>query len=53
MWCSMSKAAMYETLLPKDSMVERTSGVRAVGEKTAREPDWRRTAEMSVVLPRE
>ena len=24
----------------------RTSGVRDVGEKTAREPDWRRTREM-------
>lgn len=43
MWCSISGAARYATLPPSSSMVERTSGVRAVGEKTARAPELRRT----------
>ena len=30
-------------MLPRDSTVARTSDVRAVGEKTASAPDWRRT----------
>ena len=33
----------YRTLEPRLDIVLRTSGVRAVGEKMARAPDWRRT----------
>lgn len=34
---------MYFTLLPRDASLAFTSSVKATGEKTAREPFWRRT----------
>ena len=43
MWCSTSDAMRYLTV-PKEEISDLTEGVRAVGEKTAREPFCMRTA---------
>jgi hypothetical protein len=40
---SASRAAMYFTS-PSSETLDLTSSVKATGEKTARAPDWRRTA---------
>lgn len=45
MWCSISGAMRYVTggFGEMERSFEETVGVRATGENTAREPDWRRT----------